>query len=66
MRAVELELPLPNPEYAAVLPPCPSCGRPMHLALSGCRPDGSAEACVFKCGECGVWTSGSAAERRVA
>ena len=65
MRAIETALPLPNLEYAAVLPPCPSCGRSMHLALSGRCSDALSDVGVFKCGECGVWATESAAELRV-
>ena len=65
MRALHTELPLPKAEYAPVLPPCPSCGRPMYLARSALRSDAVPDLCVFKCGECGVWITESAAECRV-
>lgn len=50
-------------DYATVLPPCPNCGRPMCLTRTDPRA-GYADLCVFKCGECGVWLSESADERR--
>jgi hypothetical protein len=58
------ELPRPSGEYATVVPPCPSCGRPMHLARTKPQSDGYPDLCVFKCGECGVWLTESADERR--
>ncbi len=35
-------------------PPCPSCGRSMHLARIAPRPEGLSELRVYRCGECGV------------
>jgi hypothetical protein len=50
--------------YATVVPPCPSCGRPMYQARITPRSGGLPDLCVFKCGECGVWVTESADERR--
>jgi hypothetical protein len=49
-------------DYATSLPPCPNCGRPMHLTRTMSRP-GDSDLCVFKCGECAVWLSESADDR---
>lgn len=56
----------PSGKYSASVPQCPSCGRPMHLARTTPRAGGLPELCVFKCGECGVWITESANERRAA
>jgi hypothetical protein len=58
------ELPLSG-KYAGVLPPpCPNCGRPMHLARTIPGWGGLPDPCVFKCGECAVWVTESADECR--
>lgn len=44
------------------LPPCPNCGRPMHLARTTPR-SGLPDLRVFKCGECAVCVTESADER---
>ncbi len=44
-----------------IVPPCPSCGRPMHLARVTPR-SGLPDLCMFKCGECAVCVSESADE----
>jgi predicted RNA-binding Zn-ribbon protein involved in translation (DUF1610 family) len=59
------ELPRLGGERTSVVPPCPSCGRPMHLTRTAPRSDALPDWCVFKCGECGVWITESAKERRV-
>jgi hypothetical protein len=59
------KMPRPSGEYAPLVPPCPSCGRPMYLARTTPR-GGLPDLCVFKCGECGVWATESADERRAA
>jgi hypothetical protein len=61
--ALATELPRLSGEYAAVQPPCPSCGRPMYLARTTPRSGGLADLCVFKCGECAVSMTESADER---
>jgi hypothetical protein len=58
------EFPRLRGECATVLPPCPNCGRPMHLARTIAGWGGLPDSCVFKCGECGVWVTESADERR--
>lgn len=58
-----MELSRPRGEYDAALPPCPSCGRPMHLARTTPRSGGLPDLCVFRCGECAVWLTESADER---
>lgn len=50
------ELPRPSGKYASV-PPCPSCGRPMHHMARAVPQMGRPDLCVFKCGECGVWVT---------
>jgi hypothetical protein len=62
MLATELRRPLG--EYGSVQPLCPSCGRTMHLARTKPQSDGLPDQCIFKCGECGVWLTESADERR--
>jgi hypothetical protein len=57
-------LPLRSGKYAAILPPCPNCGRPMYLARATPRSGGLPDLCVFKCGECSVLVTESADERR--
>jgi hypothetical protein len=59
------ELPRSSGGYATVVPPCPSCGRPMYLARMTPRAGGLSDLGVFKCGECGVWVTESTNERRV-
>jgi hypothetical protein len=61
---VATEFPPPSGRYTTVLPPCPNCGRPMHLARTMPRSGGLLDLRVFKCGECAVWTTESADERR--
>jgi hypothetical protein len=58
------EFPRLSGEYAAVLPQCPNCGRPMHLARTIRGWGGLPDSCVFKCGECSVWVTESADVRR--
>jgi transposase-like protein len=53
-------------ECATIVPRCPSCGRPMHLARTAPRSAGLAHLPVFKCGECGVWVADAPDERRSA
>ena len=60
------QMPRWSGEYVTVVPPCPSCGRPMYLARSIPLSDTRAGSSVFKCGECGVWLTQSAEEGRVA
>lgn len=50
-------------ECPAAAPPCPNCGRPMCLTRTTPR-SGLTDLYVFKCGECGVWLSEAADERR--
>lgn len=61
-----LAMPLmrPSGEFAPVQPPCPHCGRPMSLNRTEPRSGGLPDLCVFKCGECAVWLSEAADERR--
>ena len=54
----------PSGEYASIRPLCPSCGRPMYLARTKPQSGGQPDLCVFKCGECGVWLSEAADQRR--
>jgi hypothetical protein len=58
------ELPLSGKYTGVVSPPCPNCGRPMHLARTIPGWGGLPHSCVFKCGECAVWLTESADERR--
>ena len=58
------EYPQLSGNYATVLPPCPNCGRPMHLARTIPGWGGLPDSCVFKCGECAVGVTISADERR--
>jgi predicted RNA-binding Zn-ribbon protein involved in translation (DUF1610 family) len=48
------ELPRLKGAYATV-PPCPSCGRPMHYLARAVPQPSRPDLSVFKCGECGVW-----------
>jgi hypothetical protein len=59
-----IELPRQSGEYAGVRPPCPSCGRLMHLTRTTPHSDVTPALCVFKCGECGVWLTEAADEHR--
>jgi hypothetical protein len=58
------EFPQLSGKYATVLPPCPNCGRPTYLARTIPGWGGLPDSCVFKCGECAVWVTESADERR--
>jgi hypothetical protein len=58
------EFPRLSGKYATVLPLCPNCGRPMHLARTISGRGGLSDSCVFKCGACAVWVTESADERR--
>ena len=57
------ELPLGG-RNAPIQPPCPNCGRSMHLERIIPGWGGLPASCVFRCGECAVWLTESADERR--
>jgi hypothetical protein len=41
-------------DYAPFQPPCPNCGRPMHLDHKTLNASAVPVLRTFKCGECGV------------
>jgi hypothetical protein len=58
------EFPRLRGQCTAVLPPCPNCGMPTHLARTIPGWGGLPDSFVFECGECVVWVTESADERR--
>ncbi len=42
-------------------PACPNCGRPMHLARIAPRTEGLSDVRIYRCGECGVSLTETAA-----
>ena len=58
--AQDLSRPPANPVTAR--PPCPNCGRPMHLALVSPDADGSSKQRTYCCGECGLSHTEAAGE----
>lgn len=51
-------------ERGTVRPLCPNCGRQMYLTRTTPRADGLSDLYIFKCGECSVWLTESADDRR--
>ena len=49
--------------HTIVRPPCPNCGRSMHLTRTTPRTGGLADLRTFSCGECGVWSTEAANDR---
>jgi transposase-like protein len=45
-------------------PACPNCGRSMHVSRITPGTDGLPDAATFRCGECGVWLTEAAGNRR--
>ena len=41
-------------------PPCPNCGRPMHLSYSNSAYGVLPDVRRYRCGECGVSVTGAA------
>jgi hypothetical protein len=56
------DLPRRSAERPTLMPSCPNCGRPMCPTRTD-PLSGHADACVFKCGECGVWLSEAVDDR---
>ena len=53
----------PAGNHTIVRPPCPNCGRSMHLTRTAPRTGGLSDLRTFSCGECGVWSTEAAPER---
>jgi hypothetical protein len=56
------EFPRQRDDYTTDMPPCPNCGRAMHLIRTVPRA-GDSDLCAFKCGECAVWLTEPADKR---
>jgi len=57
------ELKRPVGDHTIVRPPCPNCGRSMHLTRTTPRTGGLPDLRTFSCGECGVCSTEAARER---